>query len=168
MENPLGAWQAVRKYGRAHIHLEFLRKLQTAEESRRYFDNVNSHLVTTILPFLTGKRSLAGAEEDGKTGQQKHVRFSSNQQYSETFVEQTWERFIVVVTEEATSAFLLEKKKLVTHGVRDVLNPHQNVEEKDRKRKKYEEKLKLEKERDLETSAENRPPITEELYEDPF
>ncbi|VDK79176.1 unnamed protein product [Anisakis simplex] len=56
-ENLLGAWQLVRKTGRAHTKQPFLGENQNSQQNN-YFALVANVFIVEFIPYLTGEKSL--------------------------------------------------------------------------------------------------------------
>ncbi|VDM39606.1 unnamed protein product [Toxocara canis] len=126
-ENVLGAWQLVRKTGRAHTKQYFLETNQSARGTN-YFALVANTFILEFTPYLTGEK------EEPNVDEKKKVRFAST--YTSTMISDVWARFFKVITAQLTDAFELELHKQSNALSQKALAPHQHVEDDVRKRRK--------------------------------
>uniref|UniRef100_A0A915CH43 Globin family profile domain-containing protein n=1 Tax=Parascaris univalens TaxID=6257 RepID=A0A915CH43_PARUN len=146
-ENLLGAWQLVRKTGRAHIKQQFLEMNQSAKGTN-YFAIVANTFIAEFIPYLTGEK------EEPNVDDKKKVRFAST--YAPLLIADVWRRFFNVIVEQMTDAFEQESHKQSNALNQKALAPHQHVEDDERMS-------------EIDNTATNvEGPKCEEMFEDPF
>ncbi|KAL3995280.1 hypothetical protein ACH3XW_25165 [Acanthocheilonema viteae] len=99
-ENLLGAWQFVRKIGRAHFRQMFLKMHQN--EEKNYFAIVGNTFIDEFIPYLSGEKEEPNQDK-------KRVRFASP--YSITMISDVWRRFFTILVTQMTESFEEERKQ---------------------------------------------------------
>lgn len=147
-DNCLGAWQYIRKAGRAHAsRVPFLAK----NTGKDYFELFCKALLRGMVPYLTGKATIE--PEPGHEGKpndpQKRVRFS-NANYNDYQIEVIWSRFMMVNAQELRNSFATEEKRINRQHATNIMVPQQGKEDEDRKMKKQ-------KRAEMESKANPKP-----------
>uniref|UniRef100_A0A1I7YWT2 GLOBIN domain-containing protein n=1 Tax=Steinernema glaseri TaxID=37863 RepID=A0A1I7YWT2_9BILA len=147
-ENVLGAWQLIRKTGRAHTKQQFLLENLNQLE-KNYFQVVIDYFQEQFLPYLTG-------EKEGQ--ERKKVRFAQN--YTTILIEDVWKRFFSILIAQMTDSFEQERTKVNQAQTRKALTPHLMPDGSKKKQKESQSQSEQEPE-----IKEKEP---EQMYEDPF
>ncbi|KAI6197090.1 hypothetical protein M3Y94_01184000 [Aphelenchoides besseyi] len=154
-ENIIGAWQLVRKTGRLHCKVSFLVQNQNQLE-KNYFSIIADAFITDFIPYVTGEKpDPTCTDQDEK----KKVRFAQN--YSTQQIHDVWKRFLIVVSNQLTESFEIERQKGLNPDYKQTQAPHQKVEEAEIKRKQQAE-------RQSEEAVIPNNERNEQMFEDPF
>ncbi|KAI6172183.1 hypothetical protein M3Y98_00944700 [Aphelenchoides besseyi] len=164
-ENIIGAWQLVRKTGRLHCKVSFLVQNQNQLE-KNYFSIIADAFIADFIPYVTGEKLISKLIESFSPIQlvliktrRKKVRFAQN--YSTQQIHDVWKRFLIVVSNQLTESFEIERQKGLNPDYKQTQAPHQKVEEAEIKRKQQAE-------RQSEEAVIPNNERNEQMFEDPF
>ncbi|KAK0393606.1 hypothetical protein QR680_000305 [Steinernema hermaphroditum] len=152
-ENVLGAWQLIRKTGRAHTKQTFLLENLNQLE-KNYFQVVIEYFQEQFLPYVTGEK-----EEPLPEGQQNRKN-RLNHNYTIVLIEDVWRRFFNIIIAQMTDSFEQERTKVNQAQTKKALTPHLMPDGS--KKKPKESQSQAEPEQEI---KEKEP---EQMYEDPF
>ncbi|TMS33227.1 hypothetical protein L596_000989 [Steinernema carpocapsae] len=153
-DNVLGAWQLIRKTGRAHTKQTFLLENLNQLE-KNYFQIVIDYFQEQFVPYVTGEKEETLPDDQ----ERKKPRFAQN--YTPALVEDVWKRFFNILIAQMTDSFEQERTKVNQAHTKHALTPHLMPDD-NKKKKSQERPSEVEPEQEI---PEKEP---EQMYEDPF